>query len=307
MKIIKTALPIILTLLVVGCASPLQVGNQHYANGQYDLAAAQWNPLAEAGDPYAQYNLGLLWENGLGRTPKNLNEAAAWYYKSAQQNYVDAMVRLAHIQSQLGYEEASVSWYTMAARWGDIRARNALRQKSIPVPNNDLQQASIAAQQQRQQATADTIMSLIYGVTSNNSIYTPTQQSGYTPSSQSIYTPSNQSSGYSPNNASASFGVTETDSYIHGQPGTSYNRIGNTIFGSDGTSSQQIGNIRFDSDGGTTQRIGNTIFNSDGSTSQQIGDSIFNSDGSTIQRIGDTTFGSDGTTCQKIGSQTFCN
>jgi len=103
------------------------------------------------------------------------------------------------------------------------------------------------------------------------------------------------------------FANVQAQSNLHGQPGTSYQRIGNTTFGSDGSSSQRIGNTTFGSDGSSSQRIGNTTFGSDGSSSQQIGNTLFNSNGSTVQRIGNTTFGSDGTTCQKIGSSTFCN
>ena len=97
------------------------------------------------------------------------------------------------------------------------------------------------------------------------------------------------------------------EDYLHGQPGTTYQGIGNTTYGSDGSTSQQIGNTTYGSDGSTSQRIGNTTYGSDGSTSQQIGNTLYNSDGSTVQRIGNTTYGSDGTTCQKIGNSTYCN
>jgi hypothetical protein len=298
----RTLSILICPLLLVSCVSQLELGNTFYANGQYDQAAAQWNPVAYAGNPYAQYNLALLWESGLGSTPKNLNEAANWYLKSAQQGYVDAMVRLANIQTELGHTEAAVSWLNLAARWGNLSAQNELRKQSLPVPADDLRQSSIVAQQRNSQATVDAVMGLIYSSATANS---NAGYSAYTPPTYSTYKPPSYSTTSPPSSNSSS--AVQTEEFIHGNSGTSYQRIGNATFGSDGTTRQKIGSTTFDSDGGTSQRIGNSTFNSDGSTTQQIGDTLFNSDGSTVQRIGNSTFGSDGTTCQKIGSQTICN
>jgi len=99
----------------------------------------------------------------------------------------------------------------------------------------------------------------------------------------------------------------QSTSMIHGQPGTTYQAIGNSVFGGNGTTYQKIGKQTFGPQGSTSQRIGNSSFNSNGTSSQQVGKTLFKSDGSTIQRIGNTTFGSDGITCQQIGNQTFCN
>ena len=130
-----------ISLLLPGCATPnqhLQLGVNAFNQGKYDIAANHWNPLAKNGNLFAQYNLGLLWESGLGRTPKNKNEAANWYFLSAQQGYVPAMVRLAHIQKTNGYEEAAHSWYTLAARWGDQDAIAALSALGVAIPEADL-------------------------------------------------------------------------------------------------------------------------------------------------------------------------
>jgi TPR repeat protein len=89
----------ILPVILLGCVNHLQLGANAYNEGKYDVAAGYWNPLAINGDPYAQYNIGLLWEDGLGSTKKNINEASQWYLKSAQQSYVPSMVRLALIQN----------------------------------------------------------------------------------------------------------------------------------------------------------------------------------------------------------------
>ena len=55
------------------------------------------------------------------------------------------MVRLARIQKENGYEEAAISWFNMAARWGNTDAIHELQSWDKPVPPTDL----LAAQQYR--------------------------------------------------------------------------------------------------------------------------------------------------------------
>ena len=106
-----------LMIFLSGCASQnINLGVNAYNQGNYDLAAKYWNPLAKQGNYIAQYNLGLLWEQGLGSTPLNKAEASQWFLLSAQQGYVPAMVRLAKIQKEKGYEDAAISWFNLAAR-----------------------------------------------------------------------------------------------------------------------------------------------------------------------------------------------
>lgn len=164
-KLTKFILLVAVGIYLTGCASQqLQLGVNAFNQGKYDVAASHWNPLAKNGNPYAQYNLGLLWENGLGSTSKNVNEASQWYLMSAKQGFVPAMVRLANIQKANGYEEAAHSWYVLAARWGSQDAITALSAwgKSIP-PADLLQQKQIRdaiAQQQAAEALGKAAYSL---------------------------------------------------------------------------------------------------------------------------------------------------
>ncbi len=191
----KIGLLVVILMLLTACASQLETGNAHYRNKHYDMAAASWNPLADAGNPYAQYNVALLWESGLGSTPLNLEQAAIWYLRSAKQQYVPAMVRLADIQTQLGYKEAALSWYNLAARWGNINASNRLKVLNQPVPSNDLQKAALARQKQeeakKQQEIGDTIAGLlvigsaVLGASTNNgSTYIPSTSTSSATKSQ---------------------------------------------------------------------------------------------------------------------------
>jgi len=128
-----------LLLLVAGCAAhPLQKGIDAFDQGNYDTAAYYWNPLAMQGDMYAQYNLGLLWESGLGATPMDKETASRWYLLSASQGYVDAMIRYARIQKESGNLDEALPWLNHAARWGSGEAVTMLHELDRPVPEPDL-------------------------------------------------------------------------------------------------------------------------------------------------------------------------
>ena len=68
----------------------------------------------------AQYNLGLLYESGVG-VPRSLTTATAWWEKAAEQGHADAQVQLA-TQYFLG-RGAPKDW-KLAARWYEAAAEN---------------------------------------------------------------------------------------------------------------------------------------------------------------------------------------
>jgi hypothetical protein len=133
------------SLLLASCTNQVQKGAEAFERGDYDIAAGYWNADAKAGNMYAEYNLALLWEQGLGTTPKNTSEASQWFLRSAQHGYIPAMVRLARLQRIGGLAEAPLSWLTLAARWGNNDAIAELNAWGKPVPTSDL----LFAQQQK--------------------------------------------------------------------------------------------------------------------------------------------------------------
>jgi hypothetical protein len=140
-----------LLFFLAGCVNySINQGAEAYARGDFDEAVKHWNPYAKAGDPYAQFNIGIIWEQGLGRTPLNSGQAMQWYLLSARQGYTPAMVRLANLQHASGYNDAAESWYVLAARWGNSDAYSAIRALGKEVPSADL-----LAQQQDNKAVAD--------------------------------------------------------------------------------------------------------------------------------------------------------
>jgi len=46
--------------------SSYQEGLDAYERGDYDTALKEWRPLAEQGDASGQFNLGFMYDQGLG-------------------------------------------------------------------------------------------------------------------------------------------------------------------------------------------------------------------------------------------------
>ena len=135
-KISQVVVWVLLAALLAACGT--DQGALNYEQGRYDQAAAEWRPLADDGHYIAQHNMGGLSRYGLGSTPENLEDAADWFYASAIQGYVPAMVSLAEVQTELGFDDPAETWLFLAARWGNVEAIEHLKQKGVPVPEADL-------------------------------------------------------------------------------------------------------------------------------------------------------------------------
>ena len=157
----RKTLVLFLCFCIVACATNLDRGNAHYQKQEYDQAAYYWNPLAKQGNPFAQYNVGLLWEYGFGSTAKNRAQAAEWYLLSAKQGFPMAMVKLAEYQISIGSNDPALTWLNLAARWGNQIAVNKLNSMGRPVPQADLLQQQMAAERRKQKENEDLAAGLI--------------------------------------------------------------------------------------------------------------------------------------------------
>ena len=96
---------------------------QSAAASQFDETKA----LAEQGDADAQYNLGIMYDTGLG-VPENDAEAVKWFRKAAEQGYADAQYNLGLMYAKGdGVPENNIRayvWFSMAKTQGDINAAN---------------------------------------------------------------------------------------------------------------------------------------------------------------------------------------
>ncbi|MES1950667.1 hypothetical protein S4A8_07410 [Salinisphaera sp. S4-8] len=100
-----------------------------YQRGNYDVAHDLWAPLAEDGDARAQFNLALLYANGLGRA-RDRETARRWFQAAAEQGNVQAQYNLARmLQAGDGVPRdiaAARRWYEKAARQDFAPAQNNL-------------------------------------------------------------------------------------------------------------------------------------------------------------------------------------
>jgi hypothetical protein len=74
----------LLSSAAVAEAASFRQGVSAFNRQQYLLAAQNFFPLAEQGDPAAQSYLGFMFETGRG-VPRNYTEAAMWYRRAAEQ------------------------------------------------------------------------------------------------------------------------------------------------------------------------------------------------------------------------------
>ena len=130
-------LNVTLAALLLACTMPAWADNEAqfkqamtaYEAGHYSQALRLLQPLAQQGDAKAQYNLGLLYENGWGVT-QNYKKAVAWYQKAANQGIAEAQYNLGVMYEkgrgvQQAYKQAA-AWYEKAANQGYVQAQNNL-------------------------------------------------------------------------------------------------------------------------------------------------------------------------------------
>ena len=91
----------------------------------------EWKPLAEQGDVTAQYNLGVIYQNGVG-TQQNYKTAVNWYTKAAEEDFQNAQYNLgymyAHGKGVLENDKIALEWWTKAAERGDAEFQHRLAQ-----------------------------------------------------------------------------------------------------------------------------------------------------------------------------------
>lgn len=100
-------------------------GVDAWARGDYAAAIKEWRPLAESGDPDAQFNMGQAYRLGKG-VPVDLGIAKSWFEKAAAQGHDKAQANLGLILFQNGERKEAMPWIQKAAQAGDARAQYVL-------------------------------------------------------------------------------------------------------------------------------------------------------------------------------------
>jgi len=105
---------------VVPAWADFQAGLAAYKRGDYATALREWRPLAEQGDASAQFQLGLLYDNGDG-VPRDLASARQWYEKAAAQGEAKAQF---YLGLQSAYGEGGPMDLVQAHMWYSLAAGN---------------------------------------------------------------------------------------------------------------------------------------------------------------------------------------
>ena len=103
------------------CAQSVKAGIDAWQRADYGTAAAIWRPLAEKGDPDAEFNLGQAYRLGRG-VPINLGMAKSWFEKAAGSGHLDAETTLGLLLFQNGEQADGIKWLRRAAEQGEPRA-----------------------------------------------------------------------------------------------------------------------------------------------------------------------------------------
>lgn len=100
----------------------VRAGVEAYQRGDYAAALREWRPLAERGDPDAQFNLAQAHRLGRG-VPADLNTAIDLYRKAATQGHAEAEALLAIALFQNGRRAEAMPWLAKAAERGDASSQ----------------------------------------------------------------------------------------------------------------------------------------------------------------------------------------
>lgn len=130
----RAFLSLLLALLVAVPLVPSAAGHAEalaaYQKQRYREAMRLFRPLAEQGDPQAQYYVGRMYEKGEG-VRKDSDQVRRWYRRSAEAGYAPAQYRVA-----VGYAYGlaglprdhgeAVKWLRKSAEGGYRRAQKTL-------------------------------------------------------------------------------------------------------------------------------------------------------------------------------------
>ncbi|HEV2595784.1 MAG TPA: SPOR domain-containing protein [Sphingomicrobium sp.] len=102
-------------------AQTVKAGILAWQKADYAAAVAIWRPLAQRGDPDAEFNLGQAYRLGRGVTI-DLPMAKIWFEKAADAGHLDAETTLGLLLFQNGDHLAGLKWLRRAADQGEPRA-----------------------------------------------------------------------------------------------------------------------------------------------------------------------------------------
>ena len=118
--IFKLILILLFLLITKLSFADFESGLKAFNNGDYKTALNNWKPMAEEGVSNAQYNVALMYHNGLGVT-QDYNEAFKWLLMSSAQGNLNS-IRLLSTMYALG--NGIKKDYLKSYMWAKIGADN---------------------------------------------------------------------------------------------------------------------------------------------------------------------------------------
>ncbi len=146
-----SGLCLLLALVLAGpvAADEIDMANAAYQRGDYATAEKLLLPLAESGNAYAQYRIGLVYAEATGPM-RSTEEAAKWFESAAMQGQPYAQYKLGILYVNgdgvaKDYVQAYV-WLSLSARSPAGSASEARRQLDMITPRLSSTQLSDAKQ-----------------------------------------------------------------------------------------------------------------------------------------------------------------
>src|SRR5438045_548087 len=124
--LLRLAAVLLLSHAAPALAGPLEEGLEAFRAKDYAKAAALWTPLAESGEPTAQYRLGTLYAEGQG-VPQDDAIAFKWFLRAAEKGEPSAQYDVG--ASYMGGHGVKASdadgakWFLRAANQGMVYAQ----------------------------------------------------------------------------------------------------------------------------------------------------------------------------------------
>jgi cell division septation protein DedD len=103
----------------------VKAGVDAWAKGDFPRAIGEWRPLALAGDPDAQFNLGQAYKLGRG-VPLDPALAESWFRKAALQGHLQAEDNYGLALFQAGKKSDSLPWLEKSVARGEPRTQLVL-------------------------------------------------------------------------------------------------------------------------------------------------------------------------------------
>jgi len=142
-RLISLCLPLALILAQPALAAPLDDANAAFQRGDYATAERILLPIAEAGNPYAQYRLGMVYAEAMGEMRSTV-EAAKWYESAALQGQPFAQYKLGILYVK---GDGVPKDFVLAYMWFSISARHTLSDASEAARQRDILSARMTSTQ----------------------------------------------------------------------------------------------------------------------------------------------------------------